>query len=190
MCNYQFIDENRESEDVNDELPHSQSCSFQYSVENTEYRYNSCQDPWCLTLLTQNISSEGLGQKESTIRGCQSWLLHRALEVQDNIKLKSRAPAYVNLIKVLLKQPRCRAIVDPMTPIINGSQQACIDFSFQSDGSQKRAKLCCCRGLNECNQNVSWIDEGRQFNNSYMCSSSWIMLTLMISVALLLLSAA
>ncbi|VDD86568.1 unnamed protein product [Enterobius vermicularis] len=130
MCNYQFIEDSKGANEEHETSVHSQTCSFLYTVEKTEYHFNSCRDPWCFSLLIQNISSEGLGREESSLKGCQSWILHRILDAKERPQLSAKLP-YIETMKIFLEKPRCSEIVGSKVTTMNETRQACVDFYFK-----------------------------------------------------------
>uniref|UniRef100_A0A0R3RL16 Uncharacterized protein n=1 Tax=Elaeophora elaphi TaxID=1147741 RepID=A0A0R3RL16_9BILA len=61
---------------------------------------------------------------------------------------------YLDEMDDLLEQPRCYQFADE-NDSINGTLTACLDLYSKQHKERKIARLCCCRGNDECNAEIS-----------------------------------
>ncbi|KAI6203304.1 hypothetical protein M3Y94_00540800 [Aphelenchoides besseyi] len=106
------------------------------------------------------ISAVDVESPTTILFGCESRSLLK--HVQNRVEIKENETAW-QLSEPFVSQLRCHQIVNnTMEPDINGTIRECVDFEYRDEFDvERQAKLCCCRGTEFCNEEISWQLPGR-----------------------------
>uniref|UniRef100_A0A1I7WS09 Activin_recp domain-containing protein n=1 Tax=Heterorhabditis bacteriophora TaxID=37862 RepID=A0A1I7WS09_HETBA len=145
-CNLGFIP-------ISPKYAAGQSCTNQMEEPNDIKMYKPCDDPWCFAFL----SADAEGGLTTVHRGCHSrkTVMHHIYKDQHK---KFNNNTKWQETEILVAQPTC-ADITWEAEYLNGTQSMCLDFSFEEDGVDRKGRLCCCRGINKCNERIMWNDE-------------------------------
>ncbi|TKR94254.1 hypothetical protein L596_008565 [Steinernema carpocapsae] len=151
LCNPQLVYQQPEIPSTS-----GQKCSYlQEDPREETVIYKDCQEKWCIAFM---YNTEDKGSPVVINRGCESRFLLKHIqnkamddEFHNNTQWKKTDIAF--------KKPRCSEIVKESVPWLNDTQQQCLDFDYMSEsGTKLKAKMCCCRGRDNCNAEFKWKD--------------------------------
>ncbi|PAV67163.1 hypothetical protein WR25_25012 [Diploscapter pachys] len=141
---------------------HGQTCAHSTEEPNEELKlYKPCDDPYCYSFLT----AEAHGGLTTVYRGCYSRkiVMHNIYKDMDN---KFHNNTKWKETDNLASRPTCAQILSAAEET-NGTTSMCLDFTYKADDLESengkvemRGRLCCCKGLNKCNEKNMWSDQG------------------------------